>query len=494
MKRSFTKRKCSISLRNRLILTYGIFISLALGSLTLIINIFTGVIFTELVKGNIVKKSREIVEAIEEQYNPMSRSFDTLTIEAMGMYFVHDGYIVRLEDNQGNAIWDARSCDMRECMSVISDIAERMEGQFRLGGTVQTQPFPVTYANKAVGTVVIETYGPFFYSETETQFLTSINRLLLLSTTVFTLIGIIISIALSRAIAKPILKAEEAARRIAAAHSNSAKPGQLVIREIRIKEQYKTKELSRLSRSINELAAELEEGERRQKQLTTDIAHELRTPLACLQGDIEAMIDGVYHADRKHLESCHEEIIRLAKLVQDLNTLTSLEWENITLNKSDFDLAQLLRITAEQWNSSALEKGIAINLDIRECPVNADYDRLKQVFINLLSNAVKYTDKGSITISISIKEIDDGVFSGSKNLEKNNRIEVSFSDTGIGIPEEDLPHIFERFYRTDKSRNRNTGGTGIGLTISAAIVHAHGGTITAENNRQNGGAIFKIQI
>jgi signal transduction histidine kinase len=374
-------------------------------------------------------------------------------------------------------------------MGVINGIAERMEGQFRLGGTMQTQAFPAKYANRTVGTVVIETYGPFFYSETETKFLTSINRLLLIAAAVFTLISIIISMILSRAIAKPILKAEEAARRIAAVHSNSAKAEQLVIR---VDEQYKTKELSRLSRSINELAAELEEGERRQKQLSSDIAHELRTPLACLQGDIEAMIDGVYHADRKHLESCHEEIIRLAKLVQDLNTLTSLEWENITLNKSDFDLAKLLRITVEQWKPAALEKGIAINLDIRECQVNADYDRLKQVFINLLSNAVKYTDKGSITISI--EESDCGVAAGDENVEKNKRVSICFSDTGIGIPEEDLPHVFERFYRTDKSRNRTTGGTGIGLTISAAIVHAHGGTITAENNGKNNGALFRIQI
>jgi signal transduction histidine kinase len=489
MKRSFTKRKFSISLRNRLILTYGIFISLALGILTLIINIFTGIFFTALVKDNIVEKSREIVQAIEEQYNPRRRSFDTVTIEAMGMYFVHDGYIIRVEDSQGNTVWNARSCDMRECMGVINNIAERMEGQFRLGGTIQTQNFPVKSANRTVGTVIIETYGPFFYSETETQFLTSINRLLVMAAAILILMSGVISIVLSRTIAKPILKADEAARRIAAAHSGGAKAEPLVIR---IDEQYKTKELFRLSRSINELAAELEEGERRQKQLTADIAHELRTPLTCLQGDIEAMIDGVYQADRNHLESCHEEIIRLAKLVQDLNTLTGLEWENITLNKSDFDLAKLLRITAEQWKPAALEKGIEINLKVRECPINADYDRLKQVFVNLLSNAVKYTDKGSITISI--EEIAHGFFTGGDNFEKSSRVCVCFSDTGVGIPEEDLPHIFERFYRADKSRNRSTGGTGIGLTISAAIVHAHGGTITVENNGKNGGAIFRVWI
>jgi signal transduction histidine kinase len=207
-----------------------------------------------------------------------------------------------------------------------------------------------------------------------------------------------------------------------------------------------------------------------------------------LQGDIEAMIDGVYMPNREHLESCHEEIIRLAGLVQDLNTLTNLEWESITLNKTEFDLGSLLRITAEQFNAVALEKGIAIHLDLIESPIIADYDRLKQVFINLLSNAVKYTDEGSITISV--KRIEAGVCSPAANIEKtccasskpSATWEVAIADTGIGIPENDLPHIFERFYRTDKSRNRSTGGAGIGLTIAAAIVAAHRGTMSVASN------------
>ncbi|GHU59600.1 sensor histidine kinase [Spirochaetia bacterium] len=479
------KKFFSISLQNRLALTYVLFISLALVVLTIIINIFTGIVFTSLVKTNIADKSAEIVRAIEDQYNPMSRSFDTVTLEAMGMYFVHEGYIVTVEDEAGGLVWDARSCDMQECTMVLNDIADRMEGRFGFsGGALRKDQYPIQYPGRTVGTVSIETYGPFFYSETESAFLTSINRLLVMATIILTFASFVISIVLSRAIARPVNKSAEAARQIAQAHSGAAHSGGASGKPIiRIDDTYKTRELGELAFSINSLAAELEEAERRQKQLTSDIAHELRTPLTCLQGGIEAMIDGVYKPDREHLESCHEEIIRLAGLVENLKILTGLEWETITLNKTEFDLGSLLRITAEQFKAAAIEKGIEIKLDLMERVenrVHADYDRLKQVFINLLSNAVKYTDRGSVTVRVK-RAADPGA-----------EWEVSIADTGIGIPETDLPHVFERFYRSDKSRNRNTGGAGIGLTIAAAIVHAHGGAIRAESDET--GSVFRVAL
>jgi signal transduction histidine kinase len=120
---------------------------------------------------------------------------------------------------------------------------------------------------------------------------------------------------------------------------------------------------------------------------------------------------------------------------------------------------------------------------------------LKQVFINLLSNAMKYTDEGSITISV--EQIANGAFTegGNSGNDKRPSFCCSFADTGIGIPESDLPHIFERLYRSDKSRNRSTGGAGVGLTIAAAIVRAHGGTITAESGGKNkGGSVFRVVL
>jgi signal transduction histidine kinase len=473
-------KKFALTLQNRLALTYTLFISLALILLTITINIFTGLMFTALVKRNIADKSAEIVRALGGQYNPMSQRFDTASVEAMGMYFVHEGYIITVEDERGDPVWDARSCNMRECMTVINRIAGRMEEGFGVNGQPRLEQYPVKHRDRTVGTITIETYGPFFYSETEAAFLTSINRLLIAATVIVTFFTALISALLSRAIARPVNKSAEAARQIARAHSGKAGG---TPRTIRVDDRYRTRELAGLARSVNELAAQLEEGERRQKRLTSDIAHELRTPLTCLQGDMEAMIDGVYKPDKEHLESCHEEIIRLAGLVKDLHTLTNLEWEQISLNKTEFDLAALLRVTAEQFRAAALEKGITIQLDLVESPITADYDRLKQVFINLLSNAVTYTGQGGITIQVT------------RTPPPGAAWEAAIADTGIGIPGDDLPHIFERFYRADKSRSRGTGGAGIGLTIAAAIIHAHGGTITAEaNTSESRGSVFRVAV
>lgn len=506
----------TISLQNRLTLTYTLFISAALALLALAINRFTGITFNELIKENINEKSAEIVRAISELYDPFARSFDSLSVETIGMLFVHEGYIVSVEDSGGGEVWDARSCDMRQCRDVINGITARMERQFRVNGGMRRQVYPVRYYGQLVGTVIIESYGPYFYSETETKFLSSVNRLLLTAGIVLCLLCAAVSALISRAIARPVNRAGAAARGIARLHSG----GTFLPRpQIRIPQRYRTRELAELSASINLLAAELEEAERSQKQLSSDIAHELRTPLTCLQGNIEAMMDGVYKANREHLESCHEEILRLANLVEDLRTLHSLEWENLTLNRTDFDLASLVRTVAEQFAPAAAEKGVALSLSLRESAVNADRDRLKQVFINLLSNAVKFTDHG--LISVSIREVEGGKppprcspadaglplppllgvaapkppSGACAEPLPGPRWEVAVADSGIGIPEEDIPRVFERLYRADKSRSRGSGGAGIGLAIAAAIVRAHGGVIVAESpNPAAGGSVFRVYL
>jgi signal transduction histidine kinase len=474
-----------ISLKNRLSLTYAAFIGLTLLALTLIINRFTGAMFAALIRENIGERSAEIVRTIGDLYDPGAGEFDQISLESMGMHFVHEGYIVTVKDAGNNIVWDARSCDMQQCVMVIDTIAGRMEDRYRLKGALQIQSYPVFDLNKAAGTIDIETYGPFFYSETESRFLSSLNRLLIGAGLAITLLSVGVSIFLASSVARPIVRTARAARKIARAHSGGIYGD---IPAVRIDDNYKTKELNELARSLNDLAMELEEGERRQKQLSSDIAHELRTPLACLQGNIEAMIDGVWEPTEERLESCHEEILRLARLVEDLNLLTSLEWENIVLEKKEFDIARLLRLLADQFLPAAREKGIALALDLESCRVIADYNRMKQVFINLFSNAVKYTGAGTITLSSRPLDAGRPLPPGAAGT-----CEVAFADTGTGIDAGDLPRIFERFYRSDKSRNRQTGGAGIGLAIAAAIVGAHGGAISAEN-RDGGGSVFRVVI
>lgn len=462
-----------ISLRNRLVLIYALFICLSVLLLGLIINRFAGKLFASFVTENINSESREIVNSITDQYDPGTKSFDVISVEAMGMYFVHRGYIISIEDTGGEIVWDARSCDMQQCAMVINEIADRMEKEYSMSGGFQLIQYPLAYNGSPIGRLNVETYGPFFYSENEAAFLSGLNRFLLVAGIVFIFLSVLVSILLAAGISKPVLKAAEAARQIAG--------GEL---SVRIPDSYTTRELHELSRSVNDLALALENGERWQKRLTSDIAHELRTPLTCLQGNIEAMIDGVWEPTAERLSSCYEEIRRLNKLVEDLNFLSILERDNLALHKTDFDLNKLLSSVVERFGPEALEKGIELTfVNSGELMVVGDYDRLTQVFVNLVSNAIKYTDHGSVTVKIA----------AGRDASGEAYCEVSVADTGIGMDREELSHIFERFYRSDSSRNRNTGGAGIGLSIVQTIVKVHGGQIVAESEKGRG-SVFRVRL
>jgi signal transduction histidine kinase len=454
-----------ITLKKHLGQSYAFFASVAFLVLALVINVFSSKMFEGFVRNNIAERTSEIVRSVSELYNPLQNSFNLDAVEAIGMLFMHEGYIINVVKSDGSPIWDARSMDMDHCKNILNEISLRMEGRHKIKGSVQNIKHPVQYGINTVALISIETYAPFFYNDNEDSFIVSLNKLLLFASIVFVLISILFSVILSTKISKPIVEASSAAKKIAG--------GDL---KIRIKDDYKIKELNELSASVNEAAAELYKSEVQQKQLTSDIAHELRTPLTCLQGNIEAMIDGVWEITDEHIASCYEEVKRLTKLVEDLSLLTNLEWERLILNKTQFDVCTLINAVTEQYKTMADEKGITINTKSANLVVLADYDRLKQVLINIVSNAVKYTEHGSITIAAS---------------QSDGKTEISVSDTGIGIEREELPHIFERFYRTDKSRNRKTGGTGIGLTIAAAIIKAHNGEILAESDS---GTVFRIRF
>jgi signal transduction histidine kinase len=193
---------------------------------------------------------------------------------------------------------------------------------------------------------------------------------------------------------------------------------------------------------------------------------------------MEAMIDGIWKPEKGRLESCHEEILRLNKLVGELETLSRYEAENLALQTERLDISDLVQRVLKNFESRFSEKHIASVFNGRETWIEADRDKLSQVFINLISNAIKFTPEGgSITVKVSC-------------VDKDASIEIS--DTGIGIPKEDQAHVFERFYRTDKSRSRATGGAGIGLTIAKSIVKAHGGEISVSSEEGKGSTFTVI--
>lgn len=232
-------------------------------------------------------------------------------------------------------------------------------------------------------------------------------------------------------------------------------------------------ELADVARTFNAMAADLRHAEETRRQLLADVAHELGTPLTVLQANLEGMLDGVVAASPQHLASLHTQTQVLARLVRDLRDLSLLQEGQLPLDCRSTDLDALVREVAGMSQPVAVEKGIT--LEVAAGPpimVAADRERIAQVLHNLLANAVRYTAAGGV-VRVS-----------AARAEGEARVEVS--DTGPGIPPDDLPHVFERFHRVDRSRSRATGGAGLGLTIVKYLVEAHGGRVWVRSQLGSG--------
>ncbi|MBI4186091.1 MAG: HAMP domain-containing protein [Chloroflexi bacterium] len=239
--------------------------------------------------------------------------------------------------------------------------------------------------------------------------------------------------------------------------------------------QFKDKgEMGELSQAFNSMASDLERAERLRRNMVADAAHEIRTPLSNIKGYLEAIRDGIKKPDADTIRSLGEEAALLSRLVDDLQELSLAEAGELKLVCHVEDVAELTSKAVGTVRDKAVARGVSISVDLPDKlpPVNIDAHRISQVLRNLLENAVTHTPKdGTITVTAG---------------QQGNYVAVSVSDTGEGIPAEDLPNIFERFYRVDKSRARATGGSGLGLTIVKRLVEAHGGKIEAHSEPGKG--------
>lgn len=233
-------------------------------------------------------------------------------------------------------------------------------------------------------------------------------------------------------------------------------------------------ELGELAAAFNRMAESLASQEEARQRLVADIAHELRTPLAVLQAEIEALQDSVTQATPERFASLHEEARLLARLVDDLRTLSLADSGQLSLQRREEDLGGIAQRAAAAVAAQAEEKDVRIELAVQDSlpPVAVDSDRIAQVLRNLLSNALRHTQSGG-RVALALRA-EDG------------RAVVEVSDTGAGIPPEALPHVFDRFYRADPSRSRATGGSGLGLAIARQLVRAHGGDIAVESTPRDG--------
>jgi len=298
------------------------------------------------------------------------------------------------------------------------------------------------------------------------NFQASFNESLVIAFVAASLVGLITSYMLSRSIIAPVQSMKNASQRIAQGHYDE-----------RVSSRG-TDELSQLAASFNQMAEQLEQVETMRRRLIGDVAHELRTPLTAIKGSTEGLMDGVLPANDETYQQIHNEAERLNKLVNDLQELSRVESKAISLDIHPLDVSSLMQTTRKRMQFQFDEKRVALNLSLPHAPilVLADEDRVLQILTNLLGNALQYTPKnGTVTVTIEREKLF---------------AKFTIRDTGIGIPAEYLTHIFDRFYRVDKSRSRAHGGSGIGLTIAKHLVEAHGGKIWAESEGENKGSVF----
>lgn len=345
--------------------------------------------------------------------------------------------------------------------TVIGDSKEELLGIGNYTNSSVT-PIQLTEGQESLGVVYIipdlaaEPYATF------RELSASTSRFLLVGGSVAIAMALLLTFVLSRRMTSPIGALARAARRLGR--------GDLSQR-VRLEGEG---EVAALGEAFNSMAADLEYAEKLRRNMVADVAHELRTPLSNIQGYLEAIRDGVIEPDAVAIRSLNEEASLLSRLVNELQELSLAEAGELKLVYQTEDIRNLVKQALPPWQRQIAAKEIALSLELPDnLPlVTIDWQRVNEVLHNLLENAVAHTPKGG-AINVAVNA-------------KGKWVEVSVSDTGEGIPAEDLPHIFERFYRVDKSRARATGGSGLGLTIARRLVEAHGGTITVESTLGRG--------
>lgn len=233
-------------------------------------------------------------------------------------------------------------------------------------------------------------------------------------------------------------------------------------------------DLRSLSESFNEMASSLEKNDKERREMLADVAHELRTPLSVIRGRLEGIIDGVYAENSPQVSTALEQTYILERLIEDLRLLTLAETRQLQFDKRKVDVGELIERTFEMFSAESQEKNISLSFTEKNGNLTAELDpqRIEQVLSNLIGNALRYVNENG-KVWVTANEINDS-------------LQITVNDNGAGIPEEDLPFIFDRFWRKEKSRSRTSGGTGLGLAIAKQLIEAQGGTIEAKNLDEGG--------
>jgi signal transduction histidine kinase len=414
-------------------------------------------------------KLSEITNIANDLYD-QNAGFSASSKAELLRYSIAEKLYIEVKDKNGVVIFTSGNSTLQKNTMMGSMMNSMMNNfsEIKPGEYIE-ENYPLIKNNKEIGNIVFGYYGTSYLNAAALTFKMTLNHSFFLSGFIALIFGLIVSVLLSKQISSPLIKIT--------ATANSIRNGDLEARSHVIS---KTTEIIDLNASINFLAQTLQKQETLRKRLTSDMAHELRTPLTNLKSHIEALLDKVWEPTEKMLTSFYEEIKRLIKLVEGLNDIAKLEQTNLNLNKSRFNLSLELEKVITSFeplfanSNSKIISNVFSNID-----VFMDKDKFTQVMYNLLANSLKYLN-GNGEVFVTLKD-------------KNETIILEIKDNGIGISEKDLPFIFERFYRSDESRNKKTGGSGIGLTIVKSIVETHNGTIDVKSTVGEG-STFTVTI
>jgi two-component system sensor histidine kinase BaeS len=376
-----------------------------------------------------------------------------------------------------NGSWTPAARETLRHLAMIDDLAVRLEDASgnlvflippgRAVAEGASASAPIVSGGRRLGTATVSQANGQLLTGEEEALGQRLNRMHLLAGLISALIALAIALYLAFTLSRPLREIKAGAEAMGS--------GNL---DVRVREAG-DEEVRSVAHALNELAATLQHEEEVRKENVADLAHELRTPLMGLLARIEAAQDGVLDDEAANLAAMHDEALRLNRLYDDLSTLAEAERPGMLLTLHPIDLAAVAAAQVQAIAARFQDKGIELREELRAATVAGDHDRLNQVVANLLANALRYTDAGG-TVSVVVRP--DG---------RDAVLEVS--DTGIGIPADDVPKVFTRFWRGEHSRSRATGGAGIGLSIVQELVRAHGGRVEVESAAGEG-STFRVRI
>ena len=458
------------SINSKLIISFTLIMIVTILSIKLSVNTIFKDSFEKYVDdSNKVEVNHLIEFDLKNLYT--NESWNTEFIEGLGIEAIRKGIAIEIYDKNNNKVWSVFEDEKVLSDKTLNDISKNMKSiEKQWDNYFEELKVDINddEGNILVGYAYIGHYASTYYMENDVEFFNAINRIIIIIGVISISSIIIISIIISRSIAKPISKVSKMTKYIGEGNYKN-------------KLNYKSNimEIDDLINSINKLSNELNDQENLRKQLTGDIAHELRTPLTSIKGHLDAIIVGIWEPTNERLNSINEEVKRITNLVDELRKLAKFDSGKDNLNKEIVNLKNYIKSIAYNYEGKALEKNIVIKYQLENIEALIDKEKFAQVIINILSNAIKYNN-GNNEIYIKV-------------FKKNNSINISIKDSGIGIPKSEYKNIFERFYRLDKSRGANEKGAGVGLTIAKSIVNAHGGEIEVYSEI-NKGSEFIISL